>query len=687
MSSPTSDALIESLPVWPEILDSLRGGENILLHSPRYYPRRDIILRIKDLTYDNTEMSLGFTNILLEPRVLHGSSSINYAGIWEIIRQTIALRSRVDVKDKLSLDRAIERAMTDGNDTKFVLLINAPGRGYEKQFYELSKYIHHLVMERFKNRIKAIITDDLSMFYFERALDPPESDLWGFRRIFISPLSFEETVSYVRKIYSRHSFDAETSHIEAEIFRLTGGHLGLIMEICRDLVSLNGKPPSTYFSDDAERRLAKGSVLEGIRADVQDDPFGIARTAIEFVSPNYVLEGRSPRYQFLRQIGVLRQENSIKAVLCAGIIGEFFKSLASIDKQTRVGTMMAPHGTKYFEDSALDVNEDDLVCLHISDLHVGESYGFNLRYPGGQLNPNTSSLPELVFQDLVKLGIADRLDSIIFSGDVVCKGRHDEFLRAREVIKELLKKCKISHDRLVVIPGNHDVLWDAGDLAAKTNLDGKTSHENFDVFRELIGLGPFNNCTITKIASRSGRFHLRIIGLDSNYIEGPQAAGIGFVQKEALDEVAKTLDRDISGTQKYVNWVVVHHHVLPLTSANLEEALTRRVSVMGNAAELLSRIADWNVELVLHGHEHQPGVTVANRWISDFLRPELKQVVVMGAGSCGAKREYLGPISRNHYFIIVRQGNSLNIRSRVMGDQGLNFVAHCDFRVPFGGPA
>jgi len=43
----------------------------------------------------------------------------------------------------------------------------------------------------------------------------------------------------------------------------------------------------------------------------------------------------------------------------------------------------------------------------------------------------------------------------------------------------------------------------------------------------------------------------------------------------------------------------------------------KKVSVMANADEILNYANQWGVEMVLHGHEHQPTVTAVRRWPVD----------------------------------------------------------------------
>ncbi len=126
----------------------------------------------------------------------------------------------------------------------------------------------------------------------------------------------------------------------------------------------------------------------------------------------------------------------------------------------------------------------------------------------------------------------------------------------------------------------------------------------------------------------------------------------------------------------------MHHHVVPVSSAEVRNALQHKVSVMGNAADLLEFAAETRAEVILHGHEHQPLVTISRRWSSDESTPDFYPVVILGAGSFSSPYTDLGPFRRNHYFLLYRRTGDLIVRSRSLGDSGLAFGKHRDLQIP-----
>jgi hypothetical protein len=223
--------------------------------------------------------------------------------------------------------------------------------------------------------------------------------------------------------------------------------------------------------------------------------------------------------------------------------------------------------------------------------------------------------------------------------------------------------------------------WDPSEFAA-TRGDKRVSREKYDAFCRLLGKKPGLEAELLAITSRSGRCRLRVLALDSNRVEGPEARGIGYVSREALLQGKGCIEQDPVGQFEQVfTWMAVHHHIFPATSMRLEQAQQRKASVMGNAPALLDYATRWKVEMILHGHEHQPSVTVAHRWPTD-CGDNFFPITAVGAGSFSVDAQDLGPFARNHYYILYRRPTDIIIRSRWLGESGIRFGSHNDIILP-----
>ena len=121
-------------------------------------------------------------------------------------------------------------------------------------------------------------------------------------------------------------------------------------------------------------------------------------------------------------------------------------------------------------------------------------------------------------------------------------------------------------------------------------------------------------------------------------------------------------------------WFMSHHHYIPVCDVDTTDAMNRKVSVMANASRVLNLARNMDVEVIVHGHQHQPFLSQLSRWMGMTESVKFRPLLLIGAGSAGAKREHLGPIAQNHYFLLILQKGRLIIRSRKFGEEGLSFT-------------
>jgi predicted MPP superfamily phosphohydrolase len=89
--------------------------------------------------------------------------------------------------------------------------------------------------------------------------------------------------------------------------------------------------------------------------------------------------------------------------------------------------------------------------LHISDLHAST---LNER--------DQRSIVDAMLLDVQKLSKEMPFDAVIFSGDLAFSGKSDDYELASEILLEpLAQTLSLERSRIVLIPGNHDVDFDA----------------------------------------------------------------------------------------------------------------------------------------------------------------------------------------------------------------------------------
>ena len=106
---------------------------------------------------------------------------------------------------------------------------------------------------------------------------------------------------------------------------------------------------------------------------------------------------------------------------------------------------------------------EELTVLHLSDLHFGAEHGFGGagRTPGDRKH---ESLIGRLHEDLSKLADGEHAlwpDLVVVTGDLTQQGLPDEFQQAMDFLEELVEVVDLPRHRLAVVPGNHDINWDA----------------------------------------------------------------------------------------------------------------------------------------------------------------------------------------------------------------------------------
>jgi hypothetical protein len=508
-----------------------------------------------------------------------------------------------------------------------------------------------------------------------------------FHQIHMQPLCADDILRCIFLVVGGSGRALDLKKVSELVFDLTGGHVGLVGEVVDDLEQRDWSADENCLINDLRRHLGQGAVIARIQQAIQEAPSGLAETALSYRNPEYPLELHNPQVQLLLQLGILQRTPFNRIFLCPGMISEMMESAGSVTRRSRLGVITGELGMTAFDADEVELGEDDFVVVHLSDLHVGANHRFRYRDRERRVyNPDRSSLGQLIAQDLETLRLTGRLDAVVVSGDFAEHGKDSEFRSARIFLEELLGNINLPPERLMIIPGNHDIDWGEPPQSEAIDWNGPGNRIPFDDFAEHFNHAFGAGAVLRTFISRSGRRLLRIVGLDSNRVEGKQASGIGYVARESLD-LAKEFLRVAKGEgmENETIWFAVHHHIFPATSVRLQEAQQAKVTVMANAAEILACATHWGAEAILHGHEHQPSVTITRRWPSDGMGRHLVPVVSIGAGSAGAEQRLLGPFGRNQYFVLYRRNNDLILRSRCLGDAGIAFVAQNDLIVPLQG--
>ena len=326
--------------------------------------------------------------------------------------------------------------------------------------------------------------------------------------------------------------------------------------------------------------------------------------------------------------------------------------------------------------------------LHISDLHFGGSFRFQPRMiksgppPVFQPFGSLTSLSELIGSDLERIAtdpqlpielraLASRVDIVVLSGDIANSGGRDkalpmrengptdEYEQAAEFFDDLIGKINVLRraegqspitpsERVVAVPGNHDVNWDEP-------ADSSDRFLGFAKFwRRITGSRAYFDCPPNEIMFRSpinvDGSQIAIVGFNSCTVtsEPVQLRNIGLVEDAQLGLCERFLEGLSVPADRRI--AVFHHHpiYIPALAAGVED-----YDAMLQAGKLLSYLQEQKFDLILHGHKHYPIAWVHNMMPYEALgHGSWSEPVVVSSGSLSVGNGQLPSSVPNTYQLI-----------------------------------
>lgn len=316
------------------------------------------------------------------------------------------------------------------------------------------------------------------------------------------------------------------------------------------------------------------------------------------------------------------------------------------------------------------------VVLHISDLHFGTKHA----HASEQQSKLKLSLFDLLFNDL-KAELKGKIPSIVIaSGDFTCTGSEEEFGEAARFLNRIRIDFQLQISDFIIIPGNHDITWNEIDFdenKIKERLE--IEEKNYKLFYEK-----FTGVTANEYLSMGRRVildnyvTLDIIGLNSCLLEQKKFAGFGYVGMRQMSNAIQEMNwQEVK--KEHLRLVVLHHHLIPIESEEIIDKKNRTYSLTLDSGNLIYQFLKNNVDIVLHGHKHQPTITTISRAPQSNLDyPIERKLNVISAGSIGAKKEDLGEIGKNAYNILIFEKDHLILKRRATAELSRGFQPYSD---------
>jgi 3',5'-cyclic AMP phosphodiesterase CpdA/tetratricopeptide (TPR) repeat protein len=309
------------------------------------------------------------------------------------------------------------------------------------------------------------------------------------------------------------------------------------------------------------------------------------------------------------------------------------------------------------------------LVVHLSDVHFG-SYlkdGAERRAHRFFAGEDSRTLDDELVPELraqaAERGVDPSAIDLVVSGDLTYRARPDEFEQAAGFLGRLCDGLDLPRDKVVLVPGNHDVSWPAATTDVSRRFDDYLSFlESFygeDLFRERHPLITWDlkvgssRPEPSEILGFSTDGHVAFAALSSCVYETDQDH-YGFVGRKQLDRLTELVQARASDVHTKI--AVLHHHLHPFPEAIAlpgnepwADASTTR-----DAGLVERRLEKLGFDLVLHGHKHKPQVRqtyVSPRTPNPAIQTA-RPLVVSGCGSTGVVKEKREHNEPTHYALI-----------------------------------
>lgn len=302
--------------------------------------------------------------------------------------------------------------------------------------------------------------------------------------------------------------------------------------------------------------------------------------------------------------------------------------------------------------------------LWVSDLHFSNEghHAFPLE-PDNQ--GHRFELGHQIETNLTANGV-DSVAGVIISGDVTWKALPEEFTFARNFIRRLNSWVPLRSDQLALCPGNHDVKFsdDPSNKNAPITVAGGEARAAYGKFyQDLFYLAPNDYMSCGRRFLLGKAIPVEIVCLNSSWLEQRRDAyqGHGFIGQKQMEDAASTMKWKASpDAPRAYRIVVLHHHILPTTFSMQPEA-NYPYSVVLDAEALVRWVVRHRVDLVLHGHMHQPFCARVSRPL-DIEDPQggWHEFYVLGMGSSGVKGD-LGEVGKNVIGLLSFESGRLKV--------------------------
>lgn len=196
--------------------------------------------------------------------------------------------------------------------------------------------------------------------------------------------------------------------------------------------------------------------------------------------------------------------------------------------------------------------------------------------------------------------------SFICAGDYTFQGNPDGFQKAESFLFSLINTHGIDKQNVVIVPGNHDMLFSDTPSATISYTDDPGYKHYERLFTQLYKTKQNDYFAIGRRFLLKNNLPVEIVGLNSVCLQqiAGHFSGMGFVGSEQLDIVEHEMGWDKNTDKSYAfRILVLHHHLYPVEHVQTPRPDTS-YSLCLDSGAIISFIKRNHINLVIHGHKH-----------------------------------------------------------------------------------
>jgi 3',5'-cyclic AMP phosphodiesterase CpdA len=286
--------------------------------------------------------------------------------------------------------------------------------------------------------------------------------------------------------------------------------------------------------------------------------------------------------------------------------------------------------------------------LHITDLHyaVGDHSKQHIWALEGS-GKSGSTMVEAITNSINR----EEIGLVLITGDLTFRGDEQEYDEARKGINRLLGILGLDKESLIIVPGNHDIVWTQGanyDENAEVQQAPENATANYRKFyKDLFRHDQDKDEDQKRHLSMGRRFlfpsgiSVEVAALNSSSLETGKnfLAGMGRIQEDAFLKVANTLNWDPENPGAALRILALHHHLSLTEDLEPVGSYYKGFGIAVDAVRIQRLAAKYGVQLAVHGHKHRAFIWRSSVYeLPEDAQPQyrLGELSIIGGGSAGS---------------------------------------------------